>query len=68
MGYSTLEMYSGAGHDLMNMGKHIPSALLFIPSEGGISHSIDEYSRPSDIEAGANVLLHTILTIDNRYA
>ena len=66
LGYSRMEMHSGAGHDLINMGKFTPSALIFIPSKGGISHSIEEYSAPEDIEAGADVLLHTILSIDKQ--
>ena len=38
--------------------------MIFIPSVDGVSHSPKEYSRPGDIENGANVLLHTILEID----
>jgi len=41
-----------------------PIGMIFIPSVDGISHSPKEYSRPGDIENGANVLLHTILEID----
>lgn len=61
---SRLEMFSGAGHDMMNMGKIMPSALIFIPSKGGISHREEEYSSPQDIENGANVLLQTLLLLD----
>ncbi len=38
--------------------------MIFIPSIDGISHSPKEFSRPRDIEAGANVLLHTLLGAD----
>ena len=38
--------------------------MIFIPSVGGISHSPKEYSRPSDMANGANVLLQTILLLD----
>ena len=36
-----------------------PVGMIFIPSIGGISHSPKEFSRPQDIENGANVLLQT---------
>ena len=57
-------MYSGAGHDLINMAFLTASALIFIPSIGGISHHMDEYSRPEDMAAGADVLLNNILYLD----
>lgn len=62
--YAHMRMYSGAGHDLINMSFIAPSALLFIPSKGGISHRYDEYSSPEDIKAGAEVFLETIKKID----
>jgi N-carbamoyl-L-amino-acid hydrolase len=39
--------------------------MIFVPSIGGISHSPKEFSRPSEVENGANVLLHTLLKLDN---
>jgi N-carbamoyl-L-amino-acid hydrolase len=41
-----------------------PVGMIFVPSVGGISHSPKEFSRPKDIENGANVLLHTVLAVD----
>ena len=38
--------------------------MIFIPSQEGISHSPLEYSAPTDIENGCDVLLRTVLTID----
>ncbi len=38
-----------------------PTAMIFIPSQDGISHNVNEYSSPEDIEAGANVLLNVAL-------
>jgi len=64
LGLSTLYMPSGAGHDAQDMAKIAPTGMIFIPSVGGISHSPKEYSRPEDIVNGVNVLLHTILKID----
>jgi len=57
-------MPSGAGHDAQSMAQIAPIGMIFIPSVDGFSHSPKEYSRPGDIENGANVLLHTILEID----
>lgn len=59
-----MELYSGAGHDLINTSFLTPAMLIFIPSRGGISHRLDEYSSPEDIKAGAEVLLETLKKID----
>ncbi|MBM2715132.1 Zn-dependent hydrolase [Mesorhizobium caraganae] len=56
-GFVPLMMRSVAGHDavaLQNSG--IPSALLFIPSVGGIAHHPDEFTEQEDVEAGVTVL------------
>ena len=53
-------MYSGAGHDCMNLAPIIPTGLLFVPSEGGISHNKDEFTEFRDIYAGAEVLKEAI--------
>lgn len=57
-------MFSGAGHDLMNWGKAVPSMLLFIPSKDGISHSIREYSAPEDLYQGAELLMEMVQALD----
>ena len=64
LGLSYKLMPSGAGHDAQSMAVIAPIGMIFIPSVDGVSHSPKEYSRPGDIENGANVLLHTILEID----
>lgn len=64
LGYTNMKMYSGAGHDLINMSFMVPSALIFIPSRKGLSHHKDEYSSTKDIRAGAQVLLKTLVKID----
>ena len=67
LGLSYRLMPSGAGHDAQSMALIAPIGMIFIPSVYGISHSPKEYSRPGDIENGANVLLSTILEIDRRF-
>jgi N-carbamoyl-L-amino-acid hydrolase len=41
-----------------------PMGMIFIPSIGGISHAPKEFSKPGDIVNGANVLLATLLRLD----
>ncbi len=60
-GYSNMEIVSGAGHDAVYMARVAPSAMIFVPCEGGISHNEIENATPADIAAGANVLLHAIV-------
>jgi len=64
LGLSTRQMPSGAGHDAQDMARLAPVGMIFIPSIGGISHSPKEFSRPRDIENGANVLLGALLKLD----
>ena len=66
LGFSTAHLPSGAGHDAQEMATVGPVGMIFVPSVGGISHSPQEYSRPADIENGANVLLGTVLAVDAR--
>ena len=61
---TTKLMPSGAGHDAQDMARLGPVGMIFIPSVGGISHSPKEFSRPKDIENGANVLLGTLMKLD----
>ena len=53
-------MPSGAGHDAMVLAHHIPAAMLFVPSRGGISHSPEEYTPPEQCELGARVLARAV--------
>jgi N-carbamoyl-L-amino-acid hydrolase len=61
LGYSSLHMVSGAGHDASYMNQVCPTAMIFVPSIGGRSHVEVENTTWQDCEAGANVLLHAIL-------
>ena len=68
LGLRYIFMPSGAGHDAQNMAKIAPTCMIFVPSIGGISHSPQEFTPVKDVANGANVLLHTILKIDQRLA
>jgi N-carbamoyl-L-amino-acid hydrolase len=66
LGYTTKNLPSGAGHDAQEMARIAPMGMIFIPSKDGISHAPEEYSSPEAIAKGANVLLHTLLELDQR--
>jgi allantoate deiminase len=47
---------SGAGHDAMVLGRHIPMAMLFTQSKDGISHNPKEWSSLNDCVQTIHVL------------
>lgn len=61
LGSSTQRMPSGAGHDAQMLARVCPTAMIFTPSRDGISHNPAEHTDLDDLEAGANVLLQTLL-------
>jgi len=63
LGYSAKEMVSGAGHDSGYLAKVAPTSMIFVPCERGISHNEAENAKSSDLGAGANVLLHSMLSV-----
>lgn len=65
-GAPTLRMPSGAGHDAMVLTRHVPTAMLFIPSIGGRSHDIAEDTDEADICLGIDVLADTVQTLAER--
>ena len=63
LGYPSLKMTSGAGHDAQIIAAACDSGMIFIPSPDGISHSPGERVDWADLEKGANVLLRTLLRL-----
>ncbi len=61
LGYRHMDIVSGAGHDAVYLARVAPTAMIFVPCEGGISHNEIENATPEDLEAGCNVLLHAML-------
>lgn len=53
---SPIYIPSGAGHDAMILGRHIPVAMLFVRSKDGISHNPKEWSSLNDCVMGIHVL------------
>lgn len=61
LGLSHTRMLSGAGHDSANLAAIVPTAMVFVPCAGGISHNEAESATSYDLAAGANVLLHAMV-------
>ena len=62
-GATSRRMPSGAGHDAMEVGRHVPAGMLFVPSRQGISHSPEEFTEPEHCELGARVLARALETL-----
>ena len=60
LGFSSMEMASGAGHDMAFVSLVAPAAMVFIPCKGGRSHTPEEFSSIPDIVAGISVLAQTL--------
>ena len=65
LGYTARNIVSGAGHDACYMSKVTPTAMIFVPCIGGISHNEIEDAKPEWIAAGGNVLLRAMLAKAN---
>lgn len=63
LGYSVKRMPSGAGHDAQMLAARCPAGMVFIPSVGGISHNVREFSTAEQIEAGLRVLERVVMTL-----
>jgi N-carbamoyl-L-amino-acid hydrolase len=61
LGYSTMDVVSGAGHDAIYVARLAPAGMIFVPCKDGISHNEIEDAQPGHLEAGCNVLLHAML-------
>lgn len=55
-GVTRQRMHSGAGHDAMVFAKALPTAMLFVPSKGGKSHTPKEFTALDDIMPGIEVM------------
>lgn len=59
-GLASRRMTSGAGHDARIIARIAPSAMIFVPRVGGISHHPLEFTPEADLFAGANILLDVV--------
>ena len=62
-GYKYKRMISGAGHDAQMLARICPTAMIFVPSIKGLSHSPDELTLEEDLNNGANVLLDVVIDL-----
>jgi N-carbamoyl-L-amino-acid hydrolase len=65
LGYSSMTLPSGAGHDVQILASLAEPGMIFIPCLDGISHSPQEKIKWEDLEKGANLLLHVLLRLAN---
>jgi N-carbamoyl-L-amino-acid hydrolase len=65
LGLTHRRMASGAGHDSLHTAQYAPTAMIFVPCAGGLSHNEAEEASPADLTAGANVLLQAVLAAAN---
>jgi hydantoinase/carbamoylase family amidase len=63
LGLDATVLPSGAGHDTQMMAGFTKAGMIFVPSAGGVSHAPEEFTEWPDIEAGSNLLLHTMLEV-----
>ena len=61
LGYPHMDIISGAGHDAVYMARVAPTAMIFVPCVGGISHNEIEDANPEDLTMGCAVLLNAVL-------
>ena len=60
LGYPTQLISSGAGHDAQIFAKKMKTAMIFIPSKGGVSHTPNEFSETSDIKSAAQIVIQYV--------
>ena len=59
-GCSCQRLPSGAGHDAQMFAPNCPTGMIFVPSLGGISHNVTEFTSKEDIAAGMNILMQVL--------
>lgn len=62
----TMDIASGAAHDTMALAQITRAGMIFVPSVNGVSHSEKEWTNWRDAANGAEVLLHTLLLLDEK--
>jgi N-carbamoyl-L-amino-acid hydrolase len=66
IGAASRDIVSGAGHDSAYIARVAPTAMIFVPCAGGLSHNEAESATREDVAAGAQVLLHAVLAMDEK--
>ncbi|MGL4311179.1 MAG: Zn-dependent hydrolase [Paracoccaceae bacterium] len=63
LGYSHMDIVSGAGHDACWINRVAPTVMIMCPCVGGLSHNEAEEISPEWAAAGTDVLLHAVLEV-----
>jgi N-carbamoyl-L-amino-acid hydrolase len=63
LGYSHMDIISGAGHDACWINRVAPTVMVMCPCVGGLSHNESEEISPEWAAAGTDVLLHAVLEV-----
>ena len=63
LGYSHMDVISGAGHDACWINRVAPTVMVMCPCVGGLSHNEAEEISPEWAAAGTDVLLHAVLEV-----
>lgn len=63
LGIDHMPIYSAAGHDARQLHYSCPTAMVFVPCAGGISHNEAESCEPGDLAAGARVLTEAVVRL-----
>ena len=64
LGYSHMDIHSGAGHDAQYISYMIPTTMIFAPSEKGLSHCEPEHTSDELCTKAASVMLNAVLKCD----
>jgi N-carbamoyl-L-amino-acid hydrolase len=60
LGMKVLTLKTVTGHDALAIQKRMPSSLIFVPSQGGLSHNPREFTAPEALDRGYEVLVETL--------
>ncbi|MDQ8702535.1 M20 family metallo-hydrolase [Streptomyces sp. LHD-70] len=60
LGLTSRPVYTLAGHDSINMNDVVPTVMLFVPSQDGISHNEGEFTEDGDLCSGVDVLTEVV--------
>ncbi len=66
LGYSHMDINSGAGHDAQYISYMLPTTMIFVPSDKGLSHCEPEHTSVKQCTQGASVLLNAVLKCDQK--
>jgi len=64
LGFSAIDIASGAGHDAAFIARIAPAAMLFIPCRDGKSHAPEEWAEPDALAAGTAVIADAVVRFD----